>query len=229
VELEIEIDRGPALAMDRRTVDRDGRMSVTDCVLTSASVCPYVGREIPDWEKFGLSPDKVYRLYRDPVALEAAVDLFNAQPLLLDHVAVSAEQPQQQMIVGTIGDARWSENKVIGTVTVWDAEAIRGIESNVRRDISCGYYYVPDMTPGRTPSGEQFDGIMRGPLAINHIALCETGRVPGAMVSDSYAELRRRAGVRMLTVDTATGLRLARAGGGSSPFARAIPGYARLK
>lgn len=229
MELEIEIDRGPALAMDRRTTDRDGRMTITDCVLTTASVCPYIGSEIPDWGKFGLNPDATYRLWRDPIALEAAVDLFNAQPLLLDHVPVSAEQPQQQMIVGTIGEARWSDNKVIGTVTVWDAEAIRGIESNVRRDISCGYYYVPDMTPGRTPSGEQFDGIMRGPLAINHIAIVETGRVPGAMVSDSYAELRRRAGVRMLTVDTATGLRLARAGGGQSAFVAAIHGYNRLR
>jgi uncharacterized protein len=204
LDIEIEIPRGGGFAFDRRTVDRDGRMTITDCTLTTASVCPYIGSEIPDWEKLGLVGDRVYQLYRDPVALKAAVPLFDGQPLLFDHVPVSADQPQQQMIVGTIGDARWSAGKVIGTVTVWDSDAIQGIESNMRRDLSVGYYYVPDMTPGRTPAGEQFDGRMRGPLAINHIALVPQGRVAGAMVADEAVTP-------------------------CASFVKAIPGYNRLR
>ena len=67
------------IAFDRasaRSLDADGRMRVRDCVITVAEINPYYGREIPGHEELGLTPSKVYELYRDPSELEAAVEAY---------------------------------------------------------------------------------------------------------------------------------------------------------
>ncbi|HTC52006.1 MAG TPA: DUF2213 domain-containing protein [Steroidobacteraceae bacterium] len=182
-QIEVELpQRG--WAFDRRSVDSAGRLTATECLVTAATVCPYVGREIPGCEALGLDPQKIYQLYRDPKALKAAMPKLNGQPLMLDHIAVSAANPQQQRIIGTVSDARWDGKRIYATVTVWDSTAITLIETNAQRDLSCGYSYVPDMTNGRTPAGEHFDGVMRS-IEFNHVALVETGRVQGATISDA--------------------------------------------
>jgi hypothetical protein len=185
VDIFIEIPARRRLALDRRSTDSAGRLTVTDCVITASQVNDYLGREVPGAEALDLSPDRIYRMYRCPEALKAATPALNGQPLMLDHIAVSAADPQQQRIIGTVSDARWDGARILATISVWDGEAIRLIETNTQRDISAGYAYVPDMTPGSTPSGERYDGVMRGPLEWNHIALVGAGRVSGAQVADS--------------------------------------------
>lgn len=182
-DIEIIIDH-PNLAMDRRSVDVDGRLHVTDCVLSVASVDPYLGREIPDFDKLGLDAEKIYYLYRTPAALEDAVSTFENMPLMLDHIGVSAADPQKALIAGTVSNVRWKAPKLIGDIAVWDAAAIEGIRSGSKADISCGYRYVPDMTPG-TVNGKRYDGRMVGPMACNHVALVSQGRVAGATVADA--------------------------------------------
>jgi hypothetical protein len=181
-DIEIEIP-AQVWAFDRRTVDPDGRMTITDCVISAAQVNPYLGREIPDTAGLRLDPDRVYMLYRDPAALKAAVPKFNGMPLLIEHAGVSAGDPKQHLVVGAVRDARWEDGKVMGTLTVWAQEAIRGIETNMQRDLSAGYRYVPKMTPGTTPQGEAFDGRMVS-IDPNHVALVPQGRVNGAQVGD---------------------------------------------
>lgn len=227
MDLEIEIPSDGLLALDRRTFDADGRLVVTGCTLTAAQVNPYLGKEVPDFDKLGLDPEAVYQFYRDPQALRDAVPLFEGQPLMIDHVAVSAAEPHQQMIVGTVRDCEWRDGKVIGTLNVWDAGAIRDIETNARRDLSVGYYYRPVMKAGTAPSGEAFDGRMVD-LRPNHVALVSQGRVAGAMVAD--AALRRRRAERVVTVDTATALRIAaEQRSRAHPLEHLIPGIGRLR
>jgi hypothetical protein len=183
-DIELEDDRTPALALDRRSYDSDNRLTITDCVISAAQVNPYIGREIPDFQTLGLDADKIYLLYRDRVALKAAVSKFNGIPLLIQHAAVSAADPKRQLQVGTVHDCRWSDDRVIGTVSVWDEAAIGGIESRVKRDLSAGYRYVPIMSPGVTLGGEKFAGRMTK-IEPNHVALVIEGRVTGAMVGDA--------------------------------------------
>jgi hypothetical protein len=204
MDIEIELDERP-LAFDRRSIDSDGRMTATNCVLTRANVCPYVGREINEYERLGLDPDRTYQLYRDAAALKAAASSLNGKPLLLEHTPVSAADPKQWLTVGTVSDCRWEEpDRIVGTVSVWNEDAIRAIESGALKDLSCAYRYKAVMTPGVSPSGEPFDGRMVGPLEWNHLALCDIGRVDGAMVGDSALPTREQ-------------------------LERLIPGYHRLK
>jgi uncharacterized protein len=190
LEPDDEIDLEPddvVFAADKRVIDLDGRMRVDGCNISKANVCHYFGREIPGAEALGLGPDSIYALYRHPKALAAAAASFNVVPLMLTHVATSANDPQKQLIAGTVSNVRYRHPYLVGDIVVWDAEAIRVIEDESKRELSSAYRYVVDMTPGRSPEGEAYDGIMRpGSIIANHVALVAEGRAGSdVMVKDS--------------------------------------------
>lgn len=180
-------DAAPRLAMDRaptmRTKDINGWLHVKDCRISKANVCPYIGREIPNSEKLGLDPEKVYHLYRDAAALEAAAASFERAPLMIVHVGVTAENPNKQKIIGAISNVRWTAPYLVADLTVWDGEGIEAIESERQQELSPGYHYKPDMTPG-SMNGQSYDGRMLDIVA-NHLAIVDTGRTgPDVMVND---------------------------------------------
>lgn len=175
------------MAFDKsmRTVDRDGRLRVELSNISKATVSPYRGNEIPDFELLGLDPGRVYYLLRDPEELAKAAPSFNSLPLLSRHVPVTVDDPQPDLIVGALGThAAFNAPYLQNALIVWDAAAIAGIESTEQCEISCAYRYRADMTPG-VYEGQKFDGVMRD-LNGNHAALVETGRAgPDVVVADS--------------------------------------------
>jgi hypothetical protein len=201
-EIEIEakaakaaIDEAPRvrLAFDRagtmRTKDVDGRMHVKDCRISKANVCPYLGREIPDSEKMGLENDKVYKLYREAAALQAAAPTFERVPLMMRHVATTAAEPQKETIIGAVSNVRWQAPYLVADLTVWDAAGIEAIESERQQELSPGYRYTPSMVAGNI-DGEAYDGLMLSILA-NHVAIVDTGRTgPDVFVNDDVANLQ---------------------------------------
>lgn len=185
------MDSARRLAFDRRMETIDGHLVVTSCHITKANVCPYLGAEIPSSEALGLDPSKIYYLYRDAAEITAGKETYNRVPLLMQHVAVSADAPQQFLTVGTISNARFTHPYLDADLTIWTREGIEAIESGRQRELSCGYRYVADMTPGTSPEGEKFDGRMTQIVA-NHIALVEAGRAgPDVMVADSALHIAR--------------------------------------
>lgn len=184
---------GPSdcLAFDKgtvRVIDQDGRMHVEVTNISKANVCGYLGSEIPDGEALGLEPNRVYQLLRDPEELAKAVKTFNNIPLLKKHVRVSADEPQQSLVVGSTGtDAEFVAPYLRNSLVVWTADAIKGIDNDEQRELSCAYWYRADMTPG-TFEGTPYDGVMRD-LRGNHIALVGVGRAgPDVLVGDSQLE-----------------------------------------
>lgn len=184
IEIEPAMD-GRRLAFDRRMETIDGHLVVKGCHITKANVCPYMGSEIPNAEQLGLDPHKIYNLYRDAAEIQAAADTYNRIPLLMQHVAVSANNPQQFLTVGTISHAKFTYPYLDADLTLWTADGIEAVESGRQRELSCGYRYVAEMTPGHSPDGVPYDGRMTQIVA-NHIALVEAGRAgPDVMVADS--------------------------------------------
>lgn len=148
-------------------------------------VCPYYGREIPEAPALGLKPDQIYQLLRDPTELAKAAPTFANLPLLIEHVIHSADAPQQDATVGVVGsDVRFEAPYLKASLGVWTQEAIDLIESKQQEQLSCGYRYRADMTPG-TYEGTPYDGVMRD-LVANHVALVARGRAgPDVLVADS--------------------------------------------
>lgn len=167
-----------------RTRDKNGFLQVKTSNLTRAHVAPYYGREIPGWEERQLDPDRIYYGWRNPDELKAALSTFNGVPLLIEHKFDSAEHPNKELRVGTVGtSAKWEPPYITNALSVWDEKAISAIEDGTLRDLSCGYRYKPDFTPGETPDGLAYDFVMRD-LACNHVALVHEGRAPYCFVSD---------------------------------------------
>ena len=175
------------LAFDRseRWKDQDGHLHVRVTNISKATVNPYRGSEIPGWQALGLDGNRVYRMLRDPDELARAAETFNNLRLMARHVAVSAENPQEELVAGSTGtDARFEDPYLVNSLVIWRGDDIADVESRDKCELSCGYYYDPDMTPGNW-RGMQYDGVMRN-LRGNHVALVEAGRAgPDVQVHDS--------------------------------------------
>ena len=176
-----------SIAQDRslRSYDQDGRLHVESSNISKVTVNPYYGSEIPDYKQLGLEAKKVYYLLRDPEELKKAAPTFNNLPLLSKHIPVSADEPQKEVIAGTTGSDTVFENGYLKcSLTVWDAEAIAGIESGEQVELSSAYHYTADMTAGEF-EGRHYDGVMRD-IVGNHVALVDVGRAGrDVVVSDA--------------------------------------------
>lgn len=182
------------LALDAsvRSYDIDGRLKVARSHISKACINPYLGSEIPGWEELGLDPGRIYNLLRAPSELKKAEASFNELPILLKHDETSAADPKKGLVVGTTGsNATFDGEYLDNSLSIWDGEAIKLIESGAQKELSCGYRYKAEMTPGAFRPGESYDGIMRS-IVGNHVALVERGRAgPDVMVGDRALARRK--------------------------------------
>lgn len=185
------------LAMDRapsvRSRDANGYLHVEVSNISKANVCPYYGREIPGADVMGLDPDRIYQLYRDPEELARAADTFNNIPLLSEHVPVLPDRLPEDLIIGSTGtDAAFDGEYLKNSLVIWQQAAQDAIEADRKRELSCGYRYRADMTPGVTAEGLRYDGVMREIMG-NHVALVIEGRAgPDVVVGDEVMKLKSR-------------------------------------
>jgi len=177
-------------ALKNRRYDADGRLHILRTPISKATVNPYYGREIPDANKLGLEPERIYYLLRDPGELAKAAPSFARVQLMFKHTAVSAEDPKQDSIAGTIGsDVEFQAPYLIADLCVWDVDAIAGVETDTVRELSSSYRYRADMTPGMY-EGQRYDGVMRD-IQGNHVALVKAGRAGSdVMAADEGLETK---------------------------------------
>jgi hypothetical protein len=166
------------LAFDKesqRSYDSDGRLHIARSNISKAQVSQYYGYEIPNSEELGLEQNKLYSLLRDPEELAKSAKTFNNLPILSEHTPVSADNPEQKMVIGSIGsDVDFEFPYLFSSTCIWVSEEIAGIEEQVKDQWSCSYKYDVDMTPGIF-EGKKYDGVMRN-IRGNHLALVESGR-----------------------------------------------------
>ena len=159
-----------------RNIDDNGYLHVGVSNITKEQVAPYRGNEIPDFEKLGLDPDKIYTVYRPASELskQETVKSLNGIPILLKHAPDSAEEPASNRVGSTGTDAKWEAPYLTNSLHIQDADAIRRINDGTMREISMGYFYTPVLKSGEF-EGETYDIIMTD-IACNHVALVEEGR-----------------------------------------------------
>lgn len=181
------------IALDKslRSYDQDGRMHIAASNISKATVNPYYGREIPNWQGLKLNADKIYYLLRDPQELEKAASTFNNLPLLIKHEPVNADDPSKELTVGTTGsDVVYEHPYLRCSLAVWDKEGIDVIENEEQRELSSAYHYDADMTAGEY-EGVHYDGVMRN-IKGNHVALVDVGRAGrDVVVSDKDPFFKR--------------------------------------
>lgn len=174
-----------ATGPDNRYKDVDGRLHIRLTPISKATVSPYYGWEIPGWAALGLERERVYQMWRHPEELNRGAETFNNIQVMSVHEETTADDPREMTICGSLGtDCEFRPPYLVNSMVIWRAADIERVENNKRRQISAGYRYTPDMTPG-IYEGLRYDGIMRD-IRANHVALVEAGRAgPDVLVTDS--------------------------------------------
>jgi hypothetical protein len=91
-------------------------------------------------------------------------------------------QNYQKFAAGhVIGTPSFDGSHVHAVLAIQDAQLLQAVESGACREVSMGYGFEYDATPGTTPEGEAYD-IIRTAIHWNHIALVPEGRA-GSSVS----------------------------------------------
>ena len=158
-----------------RTIDDNGFLHVTGCNITKEQVAPYFGREIPSWQRLGLNPDGIYKLYRPAAEIKKAVESCNGIPIQLEHHEDLADAPAKETRIGSTGtDGEFKAPYLVNSLHFTDADAIRRIQDGSMRELSLCYRYDPVAKRGAF-DGEDYDLVMTN-LSCNHVALVEKGR-----------------------------------------------------
>ncbi len=183
------------IADSNRTYTRENYLKVENCTLTAACVNEYLGKEIRGYEKFGMSPDRAYRILRPKKELEKALETLNDLPLMDEHYFVTPENQHKDKWLGMVsGHARFEGDEVVNSIAIWDPKAVKYIEKadkneyGGKKDLSVGYSY--ELVPKRgTYKGQAYDYIMQN-IEGNHVALVKEGRVDPAAIADSKQQSR---------------------------------------
>lgn len=154
----------------------------------------------------GVDPMRVIRLHRpsDEVFGDDSMRSFESKPVTVDHPseAVNADN-WKQYAVGEVRDVQRSAELMTGTVIIKDASAIEAMQSG-KVELSNGYSFNLDMTPGTTHDGKAYDGVQRN-IRGNHVALVDAARCGSACrIADSQPNLEGKTmadAKRKVTVD----------------------------
>lgn len=161
----------------KRSIDENGFLHVEISPFTKEQVAPYLGKEIPDFRRMGLEPEKVYHVYRPASELSKPKTVTSIQniPIQLEHHIENPDDPPTSTRVGTTGQkAKWQAPYLSNSLTIWEARAIDLIKSGAMKELSLGYAYTPIKRAG-TFQGEDYDLVMHN-IRANHLALVEEGR-----------------------------------------------------
>lgn len=154
----------------------------------------------------GMDPMKVIRLHRPPEEVFDAASMasFESKPITIEHpqVAVTAEN-WTELAKGEVRDVARSGELMTGTLLIKAKDAIEALQAG-KVQLSNGYTFELDMTPGTTADGRAYDGVQRN-IRGNHVALVDAARCGSACrIADSQPNLEGKTmadAKRKVTVD----------------------------
>jgi hypothetical protein len=157
--------------------DDYGRMDIAKCNISKECVSEYRGSSLPGWQALGLNPDRTYYIYRPAEELIRAADSFNNVPVTIEHPSqLDTPDTPQQRVGATGSDTRFEAPYLVTSMKLWDKDAIHGVETATRRELSIfPSFFELDMTPGEF-MGQAYDGVARN-ITGNSVALTIKGRV----------------------------------------------------
>lgn len=174
-----------AIEVGDRSFTVDGYMIAKNSVLARVGVQPYLRREL------GLDGDGIIKLYRPPEEVFDADSLasFEHKPITIDHPMNGVNASNwAKLAKGEAVDIGRRESLMTGTLIIKSGDAITAA-NNGKNQLSNGYSFHLDMTPGITPDGIAYDGVQRK-IRGNHIAIVDSARCGSACkISDTNKEV----------------------------------------
>lgn len=174
------------MELSSREMTADGYMVARNCTLARTGVQTYRAYEL-GLDADGMDPMRVIRLHRpaeevfDPVSMAS----FESKPVTIDHppVAVTADN-WAKLAKGEGRDICRMGDLMCSTLIIKSKDAIDAVQSG-KNQLSNGYTFDLDMTPGTTHNGQAYDGVQRN-IRGNHIAIVDAARCGSACrIADS--------------------------------------------
>lgn len=171
---------------NRVEVQKDSGIKVGDITITSlgymiAADVPVARTGIQEYSALELGLDasmKTIRLWRPAAEVFAEASMAS-----LDRKPVTFYHPENG--VDASNWTKEAKGRVETPTQAGDFLQVRRFEVNDKgtveavafgvKEVSCGYTFTLDMTPGVTPEGESYDGVQRG-IEHNHVAIVYAGR-----------------------------------------------------
>jgi uncharacterized protein len=177
-----QIQGRDVITTSRRVVTSDGYLKVPG-TLSRTGIQEYRASEL------GLDGGqmRIVRLYRAEAEVfkDKSLESFDGLPVTLDHppeVVNSANW--QQYAMGEVRNIQRDGDLVSGDLFIRSKAAIDAINGG-KVELSNGYMFTLDMTPGKTPNGLAYDGQQLN-IRGNHVAIVAAGRCGSACrISDS--------------------------------------------
>lgn len=163
------------IGLTTRTVTEEGYLIVPSN-LARTGVQEYRAFEL-GLDADGMDPMKVVRLHRpaEEVFNPDSMASFENKPVTLGHPDKPVTSDNwAELAKGDVRDVRRAGDLMTGKITVKSRSAIDAIEAGTV-ELSNGYTFKLDMTPGTAPDGQAYDAIQRN-IRGNHVALVESAR-----------------------------------------------------
>jgi hypothetical protein len=163
------------LSINQKQITDEGYL-VTDGVIARTGIQEYYAFEFG--ADVGAKPTDVIKLYRPPEEVFApdSISSFENAPVTIDHPAsdVTADNWAQLAKGEATNVCRQGSDKMAAKLTIKDKEAVKVIMDG-KKQLSNGYRFTLDMTPGISPQGEAYDGVQRD-IKGNHVAIVDRAR-----------------------------------------------------
>lgn len=177
-------------AISQREMTPEGYLRAPNSTLARTGVQNYRAHELGLDSASGVDPMKLIRLHRP------AEEVFNPESMAsFENQAMTDNHPPEGVTsenwkdhaVGEARDIRREGRELKGTTIIKDKSAVdRALAGKVQ--LSNGYTFDLDLTPGTNENGEAYDGIQRN-IRGNHIALVDSARCGSACrISDADPE-----------------------------------------
>lgn len=174
-------------AISSRTVAADGSIKAPG-VMARTGVQSYRAYELGLDAALGLDPMKIVRIYRSPEEVFAPDSLksFQGVPVTVNHPPGNVVNALniKQVKVGSVQNVKKDGIMMTGDLDVQPGRGTKALDTGYNQ-LSNGYAFALDMTPGTSPEGESYDGQQRN-IRGNHLALVKSARCGAACsVADS--------------------------------------------
>lgn len=169
-----------------REMTADGYMVAKNSTLARTGVQQYRAYEL-GLDADGMDPMRVIRLHRpaDEVFNPQSMASFESKPITIEHPSEPVTSDNwADLAKGEARDVSRTGEMMTATLIVKSKDAIDAIQSG-KNQLSNGYTFDLDMTPGTSAQGQAYDGVQRN-IRGNHIAIVDAARCGSACrIADS--------------------------------------------
>lgn len=194
--------------------------------IARTGVQEYFASELGLDKSRGYDPNKVVRLMRpaEEVGATDTIRSFDGQAMAVGHPPKGINASNWRAVaVGDFANVKMAGDYMVADVTVRDAAAVAKVQAGTSQ-LSCGYDFDLDLTPGMTGDGQAYDGVQRN-IRGNHLSIVDRARGGlGCRIGDG--KMREDDGAPAPAQPKETTMRIKMADAARSALGITIPGFA---